>query len=52
MPEYRWITPQEWYESLDDEKRKIADQKIEILKKFRADDPLGYRLKCVKTSHK
>ena len=42
MPEYHYVTPQEWYESLDDETRKIADQKIEILKKFNADDPLGW----------
>jgi hypothetical protein len=42
MSEYRWITPQEWYKSLDDEARKIADDKIEILKKFNADDPLGW----------
>ncbi len=42
MPEYHYVTPQEWYESLDDETRKIADQKIEILKQFNADDPLGW----------
>ncbi len=42
MSEYRWTTPREWYESLDDEARKIADQKIEILKQFNADDPLGW----------
>jgi len=42
MSEYHWITPQEWYESLDDKTRKTADQKIEILKQFNADDPLGW----------
>ncbi len=42
MPEYPWITPQEWYESLDKKTRKIADQKVEILKRFNAEDPLGW----------
>ena len=42
MSEYHYVTPQEWYDSLDDETRKIADQKIEILKKFNADDPLSW----------
>ena len=42
MSEYHYVTPQEWHETLDDETRKIADQKIRILKKFNADDPLGW----------
>jgi hypothetical protein len=42
VPEYHYVTPQEWYESLDDRTRKIADQKIAILKQFNADDPLGW----------
>ena len=42
MSEYHWTTPQEWYESLDDETRKIADQKLAILRQFNANDPLGW----------
>ena len=42
MSKYHYVTPQEWYESLDDKTRNIADQKIEILKKFNAKNPLSW----------
>jgi hypothetical protein len=38
----KWMTPQEWLESLDAQERAKADRKIALLERFGADDPVSW----------